>query len=69
MRWRCEVNRISRADLMRAYDSITKAAERISSLMEPGAERASAWIELKEAKQILRDALTDGAPIDVKEAA
>ena len=63
------MNRINRADLMRAYDSITKAAERINSLMQPGAERSNAWIELNEARHILRDALTDGAPIDVKEAA
>jgi hypothetical protein len=54
---------------MKAYDAITKASERIERLMEPGAERATAWLELIEARETLRIALVDGVDIQVKEAA
>lgn len=54
---------------MKAYDAITKASERIERLMEPGAERATAWLELIEARETLRLALVDGADIQVREAA
>ena len=63
------MNTITRHELMKAYDAITKASERIERLMEPGAERATAWMELIEARETLRVALVDGVDIQVKEAA
>jgi hypothetical protein len=63
------MNTITRRELMKAYDAITKASERIERLMEPGAERATAWMELIEARETLRLALVDGVDIQVKEAA
>ena len=62
-------NTISREKLMTAYDAVTKASERIESLMEAGAERATAWMELLEARALLREALVDGADVQIKEAA
>jgi hypothetical protein len=63
------MNTITRRELMKAYDAITKASERIERLMEPGAERATAWMELIEARETLRLALVDGVDIKLKEAA
>ena len=62
-------NTISREKLMTAYDGISKAMERIESLMEPGGERATAWLELLDARALLREALVDGTDIQIREAA
>ena len=59
---------ITRRDITRAYDAICTASERFAATSATTPASAAAWIELQEARAILRAALVQGDDLTIEDA-
>ena len=59
---------ITRRDITRVYDAICTASERFAEVTATNHAPYAAWIELQEARAILRAALVQGDDLIIEDA-